>query len=93
MAQHIQDRNGPILTMTTQPAIPNAVFRPLVEPVALFPWSMIWNADTRHPGLHALHQAAEEMAATHDWLGMPDGAWLPEPEASLPAGRRPQLPA
>jgi DNA-binding transcriptional LysR family regulator len=90
MAQHIQERNAPILTMTTQQAIPGAVFRPLVQPVALFPWSMIWYADTGHPGLHALHEAVDEMAATHDWLGTPDEAWLPEPEASLPPDRRPR---
>jgi len=82
MAQHIHDRNAPILTMTTQPAIAGAVLRPLVDPVALFPWSMIWSADSDHPGLHALHRAADELAATNDWLHTPDGAWLPEPEAS-----------
>jgi len=90
MAQHIRDRNAPILTMTTQQAVPGAVFRPLVEPVALFPWSMIWNTDTDHPGLRALHHAVDEMAATQDWLRIPDGAWLPEPEASQPPDRRPQ---
>jgi hypothetical protein len=79
MARHIHDRDAPILTMSTQQAIPGAVLRPLVEPVALFPWSMIWRAGTHHPGLDALHRAADELAG--DWLGTPDGAWLPEPEA------------
>jgi hypothetical protein len=78
--------------MTTQPAIPDAVLRPLVEPVALFPWSMIWCSDTDHPGVHALHQAVDELAATNDWLLTPDGAWLPEPEASQPPDRRPEQP-
>jgi DNA-binding transcriptional LysR family regulator len=85
MAQHIHDRNAPILAMTTQPAVPGAVLRPLVEPVALFPWSMIWCSDSGHPGLDALHRAVDELTATNDWLlTPPDGAWLPEPEAGRP---------
>lgn len=86
LARHIHDRNAPILTMTTQPAVPGAVLRPLIEPVALFPWAMIWRADLDHPGLRALNQAVDELA-TADWLSTPDGAWLPDPEAlSRPAG-------
>ncbi|MEQ4722104.1 LysR family transcriptional regulator [Nonomuraea sp. B19D2] len=83
LAQHIRDRNAPILTMTTQPAVPGAVLRPLVEPVALFPWAMIWRADTDHPGLRALHRAADELTAAHLWLTVPQEAWFPEPEAGL----------
>jgi DNA-binding transcriptional LysR family regulator len=81
MAQHLEERNAPILTMTTQPAVPGAVLRPLVDPVALFPWSMIWSSDLDHPGVDALHRAADDLAAANDWLGVPAGAWLPEPEA------------
>ncbi|MEV4175165.1 LysR substrate-binding domain-containing protein [Nonomuraea sp. NPDC049709] len=84
LAQHIRDRDAPILTMTTQPAIPGAVLRPLVDPVAVFPWMMIWRADGDHPGLRALHAAVDGLAAAHDWLAAPGDAWLPEPEASLP---------
>ncbi|MFI7687924.1 LysR family transcriptional regulator [Nonomuraea sp. NPDC049655] len=81
LAQHLRDRDAPILTLTTQPDIPGAVLRPLVDPVAMFPWTMIWRADDDHPGLRALHQAVDELAAAHDWLGVPDGAWFPGPEA------------
>ncbi|MEV3981352.1 LysR family transcriptional regulator [Nonomuraea sp. NPDC049758] len=81
LAQHLRDRDAPILTLTTQPGIPGAVLRPLVDPVAMFPWTMIWRADDDHPGLRALHQAVDELAAAHDWLGVPDGAWFPGPEA------------
>jgi DNA-binding transcriptional LysR family regulator len=88
LAQHIRDRDAPILTMTTQPAVPGAVLRPLTEPVALFPWAMIWRADANHPGLHALNTAVDAIAGTGDWLSTPDGAWLPEPEASTPPARR-----
>jgi DNA-binding transcriptional LysR family regulator len=86
LAQHIRDRNAPVLTMTTQPAVPGAVLRRLVEPVALFPWAMIWRADADHPGIHALHDAVTELTTTEDWLSTPDGAWLPQPEASRPSG-------
>jgi DNA-binding transcriptional LysR family regulator len=82
LAQHLRERNAPILTMTTQPPVPGAVLRPLAEPVALFPWAMIWRADHDHPGLHALNQAIDELAATGNWLDAPDDAWLPMPEAA-----------
>jgi DNA-binding transcriptional LysR family regulator len=82
IAQHIRDRNAPILAMTTQPAVPAAVLRPLVEPVALFPWAMIWRADLDHPGLHALNQAIDELADAENWLAVPNNAWLPAPEAA-----------
>lgn len=86
LAQHIRDRNSPILTVASQPAVPGAVLRPLVEPVAVFPWAMIWRAGTEHPGLRALHAAVDELTAAEDWPAVPDGAWLPEPEASRSAG-------
>lgn len=81
LAQHLRDREAPILTMTTQPAVPGGVLRPLVDPAALFPWAMIWRSDSDHPGLHALHRAVDELGGAEDWLATPDGAWLPEPEA------------
>ncbi|NUP79618.1 MAG: LysR family transcriptional regulator, partial [Nonomuraea sp.] len=84
LARHIRDRDAPILTLATQPAVPGAVLRPLVDPVALFPWTMMWRAGDDHQGLRALHQAVDRLAADHDWLAIPAGAWLPEPEASLP---------
>lgn len=82
LAQHIRDRDAPILTMTTQPDVPGAVLRPLVEPVALFPWAMIWRADLDHPGLRALESAVDELTNSEHWLETSDDAWLPEPEAS-----------
>jgi DNA-binding transcriptional LysR family regulator len=84
LAQHILDRNAPILAMTTQPPVPGAVLRPLVEPVALFPWAMIWRTDTDHPGIRALNAAVDTLTGTEHWLSTPDGAWLPEPEATQP---------
>jgi DNA-binding transcriptional LysR family regulator len=81
LAQHVRDRNSPILTMSTQPPVQGAVLRPIVDPVVLYPWSMIWRADLVHPALDALNDAVDELAPD-DWLSIPPGAWLPEPEAS-----------
>jgi DNA-binding transcriptional LysR family regulator len=81
LAQHINDRNAPIITMTTQPAVPGTVLRPLVEPVALFPWAMMWRTHIDQGGLRALSGAVDDLAAIGSWLSVPDNAWLPEPEA------------
>ncbi|SEH01153.1 hypothetical protein SAMN05444920_11983 [Nonomuraea solani] len=82
LARHVRDRDAPILTLAGQPAVPGAVVRRLVDPVAIFPWTMIWRAGTDHPGVRVLHEAVDELAAAHGWLSAPDGAWFPEPEAS-----------
>jgi len=79
MAQHLRDRTGPILTMSTQPPVPGAVLRPIVDPVPLFPWSMIWRTDADSPGLRTLHAAVDDL--TPNWSPLPDNVWLPEPEA------------
>ncbi|WP_020521333.1 LysR family transcriptional regulator [Catelliglobosispora koreensis] len=82
LAQHIRDRNAPILTMSSQPDVPAAVMRPVVDPIPLFPWTMIWRPATETPALRSLHGAVDELIATEDWLTIPDNSWLPEPEAS-----------
>ena len=84
LAQHIRDRNAPILTLTTQPVVPGTVLRPLVKPAARFPWAMMWRTDSDHPGLRALHDAVDELVAAQGWLAVPEDAWFPEPEASQP---------
>lgn len=82
LAQHLRHRNAPILTLITQPAVPGAVVRPLVDPVALYPWSMMWRADLDTAALRVLRQVAADLAAEHDWLAIPPGAWLPAPESA-----------
>lgn len=81
LAYHVQQWDMPVLTISSQPEVPGAVIRPLVEPVAIYPWSMIWRKDMRHSGLTALRDAGRDLAAAEGWLDLPDGAWLPEPEA------------
>ena len=80
LARHIRERAAPVLTVSTRPAVPGAVLRPLVDPIPVFPWVMLWRAGHRHPGIDALHHAIDELTAAHGWLTIPDMAWLPEPE-------------
>src|SRR6185437_3861352 len=82
LARHVRERAAPVLTVSTQPNVPGAVLRPIADPIPLLPWAMSWRADSRHPGVAALRRAVYELTAAHDWLAIPDGAWLPEPEAS-----------
>ncbi|AJT41053.1 LysR family transcriptional regulator [Psychromicrobium lacuslunae] len=80
LAQHLHSRNAPILTLSTQPEVPGGVYRPLVDPVALFPWTMIWRRGADPNAIEALLSAAQELGDEFDWLTMPSEAWLPQPE-------------
>ena len=83
LAYHIHQWDLPILTISSQPDVPGAVVRPLVQPVAMYPWSMIWRKDLRHPGLGALRDAATQLGAAGSWLDLPADAWLPTPESGV----------
>jgi len=65
---HYHYRDAPILVLSSQPAVPGAVLRPLVEPDAAYPWSMIWRRDLSHSGPRALHSAVDELGAAEHWL-------------------------
>ncbi|MGC4942299.1 LysR family transcriptional regulator [Kribbella sp. DT2] len=81
VAQHLRDRNAPILSLTSQPRVPGSVVRPVVEPEPLYPWAMFWRREARHPGLVALHAAVDRLTTAGGWLDQPEGAWLPRPES------------
>lgn len=78
LAEHLRLRDFPVLVMATQPPVPGAVLLPLVNPVPVFPWSMIHRDQRDHPGLAALHDAVEELAAAKNWHLLPAGAWMPD---------------
>jgi DNA-binding transcriptional LysR family regulator len=82
LTRHLYDRDAPVITMTTQPAVPGAVLKRLVRPSALFPWAMIWRSDVDHPGLRILNAVLDDIIDRENWLSLPDDAWLPEPEAT-----------
>jgi DNA-binding transcriptional LysR family regulator len=86
--QHLRSHGRPILTMVERPVAAGVVVRPLTEPLPLYPWTMVFRRELRHPGLDALHAAADELARGEGWRRRPPGAWLPEPDAAARARRR-----
>ncbi|MDA4891218.1 MULTISPECIES: LysR family transcriptional regulator [unclassified Microbacterium] len=77
LAAHLRLHRAPGLALESQPPVGGLVSRPLIAPVALFPWTMRWRADLDHPGLDALRRSARELSDAEDWLAAPEGAWLP----------------
>jgi DNA-binding transcriptional LysR family regulator len=81
-AHHLTRQGVPILTGVDHQFIPGGVIRPLVDPVPIYPWSVIWRSGLPSRILAPVEVAAVQQAEANDWLVMPDGAWLPEPESS-----------
>ena len=82
LAHHLRLRDAPILVLSSQADVDGAVRRPVVRPIPLYPWAMVWRADLDHAGLRALNEAVDALAAAHRWTHRPDDAWLPAPEAA-----------
>src|SRR5215204_1477738 len=80
---HLHAEGLPILTLLDRPVAPGVVVRPLAEPVPLYPWTMVFHRDLRHPGLDALQASADELARRERWLELPPGPWLPEPDTAV----------
>lgn len=81
LAQHLRLRAAPILTLVSQPPIDGAVLLPVVDPVPLFPWAMVWRSGLAHPALQVLRATAAALSDQMGWLDVPDGAWAPAPES------------
>lgn len=77
---HLYSHGRPILTMIERPVPPGVVLRPLADPVPLYPWTMVHPRGLRHPGLDALTDAADRLAAAEGWLDHPADHWLPDSE-------------
>ncbi|MCW6006242.1 LysR family transcriptional regulator [Micromonospora sp. CPCC 205371] len=75
-AHHLRTTGWPILTMMQTPPVPGVTIRPLVDPVPLYPWTMTHRSELRHPGLHALNQAIDQLSEAERWLDAPDNSWL-----------------
>jgi DNA-binding transcriptional LysR family regulator len=80
--QHLRSHGRPILTLVERPIAPGVVVRPLTEPVPLYPWTMVYRRELRHPGLDALHASADRLARSERWLERPPDAWIPAPDAA-----------
>ncbi|QWF83210.1 LysR family transcriptional regulator [Amycolatopsis sp. CA-230715] len=79
LAEHVRLRDFPVLVLASQAPVPGAVLLPVVDPVPVFPWAMIYREYRGHPGLAALHAAVEELAGEKDWRLLPADAWVPDP--------------
>jgi len=80
--RHLHAEGLPILTLLERPLAPGVVVRPLADPVPLYPWTMVFHRELRHPGLDALHASIDELALREDWHQLPPDAWIPEPDAA-----------
>jgi DNA-binding transcriptional LysR family regulator len=80
--RHLHAEGLPILTLLERPLAPGVVVRPLTDPVPLYPWTMVFHRELRHPGLDALHASIDELALREDWHQLPPDAWIPEPDAA-----------
>jgi DNA-binding transcriptional LysR family regulator len=81
--QHLRSHGRPILTLLERPLAPGVVIRPLTDPVPLYPWTMVFRRDLRHPGLDALQVSIDELAQQEDWHRLPPHAWICEPDATV----------
>lgn len=81
LAQHLRLRSAPILTLASQPSVDGAVIRPVVDPVPLYPWAMVWRSGLSHPALQELRATAAALAEQNGWLEVPHDAWVPSPES------------
>src|SRR6266540_4063085 len=79
--EHLRSHGRPILTLVERPVAAGVVVRPLVEPAALYPWTMVYRRERRHPGLDALHASVDQLARRERWLELPPHGWIPEPDA------------
>jgi len=87
-AHHLVQQGLPILTSIDHVDVPGGIVVPIVDPVPIYPWSMAWRAGSHPAGLAAIRAAATDLSRELGWLELPDGAWLPEPEASARRGPR-----
>ncbi len=84
-AHHLVHQGLPILTSVDHGAVPGGIVRPIVEPIPIYCWSMASRAGSHPAGVVAVREAATTLRDEHGWLDLPEGAWLPEPEASMRA--------
>jgi DNA-binding transcriptional LysR family regulator len=81
-AHHLIREGLPILTGVDHVEVPGGVVRPLVDPTPIYPWSIVWRRGIPRAALTAILAATDLLTDEGEWLSLPEGAWLPEPEAS-----------
>ena len=75
-AHHLRHTGWPLLTLLDVPSPAGAVVRPLVDPVPVYPWTVVHRRDLRHPALDALARAVEDLAGAGRWREPPPRAWF-----------------
>ena len=63
--------------------MPGAVIRQLVDPVPVYPWTMVHPRELDHPGLAPLNQAVDQLVAEQRWHDLPDNPWLAPSDRQL----------
>ena len=81
-ALHLVRQGLPILTGLDQTDIPGGVVRPIVEPVPVYPWSILFRPGPIEPGVATLLDTALALGTVEGWRELPPGAWLPLPESA-----------
>ena len=84
-ADHLVRQGLPILTAVDHAAVPGGVIRRVCHPIALYPWSIVWRRGIHPELLGAIDAAHATLTSGSDWLALPDGHWLPEPESTAMA--------
>ena len=79
-AHHLVQQGVPIITTVDHYEVDGGVIRPLVDPVVVYPWSIVWRPGAHRPGVGAILEAADTLARADNWATLPPDAWLPEPE-------------
>ncbi|ACZ89747.1 LysR family transcriptional regulator [Streptosporangium roseum] len=70
--------------------IPATALIPLVDPTPLYPWSLVWRHDNRHPLLPRLLRTAAATARREGWLRYePARHWLPAEDRAAATGAAP----
>jgi len=75
-AHHLRATRWPILSMMEAPAVPGAVLVPLVDPVPLYPWTMVHRPALRHPALEDLNAATDQLVQAERWHEVPASFWM-----------------
>jgi len=81
-SHHLTRQGLPILTGADHAPVSGGVIRQLVDPVPVYPWSMVGLGRLNRAVREPVERAALRLADEQGWLELHDGAWLPEPEAS-----------
>jgi DNA-binding transcriptional LysR family regulator len=65
----------PTLTRFERPPHDGLTTRPLVDPVPLLAWSMLWRSQPAHPRIAEVLQRVEAFVGEQGWLAPPERAW------------------